>query len=186
MTLSALGIFSAAGATPLLDSDYELISTAFGTGSSGVIDFTSIPSTYKHLQIRFTAKNTISGRQITLTMNGITSISYVGLHSISGNGTAFVSGAQSNQQSVIHSDANADSSSAAAVASAGIIEILDYASSSKNTTVRTFYGNLSDVTLVYLREGVLNNTATINQVTINATGGNFTTISRFSLYGIKG
>jgi hypothetical protein len=183
MTLSALGIFSAAGAGRL--SDYEHIATAFGTGLSGVIDFTSISSDYKHLQIRFTAKNSISGRQIAVVLNNITSTSYPNVRSISGNGTSFVAGSTISLQNIPLSQSLADIDSATAVASAGIIEILDYASSSKNTTVRTFFGNASAITHVALVEGFLNNTATINRVTLS-TSGNFTTISRFSLYGIRG
>ena len=37
--------------TPEVASSFESIATATGTGSSGVITFSSIPSTYKHLQI---------------------------------------------------------------------------------------------------------------------------------------
>jgi hypothetical protein len=168
-----------------IPSDYELISTAFGTGSSAVIDFTSIPSDYKHLQIRFTVKSAASGNTLTLTMNGITSSSYPTRHSINGNGTSFVASGSGVAAGVLLSQAVADNNSATAIASGGVIDILDYTSNSKNTTVRSFYGNVSAVTVVYLSQGYLNNAATIDRVTVSA-GGNFTAISRVSLYGIRG
>ena len=42
--------------TPVTPSSFESIATVSGTGSSGTITFSSIPATYKHLQIRYIGK----------------------------------------------------------------------------------------------------------------------------------
>ena len=163
---------------------YELISTAFGTGSSGVIDFTSIPSDYRHLQIRFTAKNSSTATQINLTMNGITTASYA-RHTLQGSGGVESSTNAINQTSIPLTGSMA-SSAGVGVASGGVIDILDYTSSSKNTTIRALYGQIINSNLVYLASGALFNTAAINRITLTASANNFDAISRFSLYGIRG
>jgi hypothetical protein len=182
MTLSALGIFSAAGVSS--GSTFELISTAFGTGSLGVIDFTSIPSTYKHLQIRFTAKNTSTATQINLTMNGITSSSYA-RHSLSGIGSAEASTTSTSLSSIQIPDSMVTTTTTG-LASAGVIDILDYTSGTKNTTIRALYGQLINKDAIYITSGALFDTAVINRITFTAATDSFSSISRFSLYGIRG
>jgi hypothetical protein len=181
MTLSALGIFSAAGAGGL--GAYELISTAFGTGSSGVITFSSIPSDYKHLQIRYTAKNSSTANRMNLTMNGITSASYAG-HNLLGNGTSATSTAFTSQTAA----PMVESMSAAGTnfASAGVIDILDYNSTTKNKTIKAIYGMVAVTNRLYLMSGALFNTAAVTSITLTTSANNFDSVSRFSLYGIKG
>jgi len=67
------GFFGAAAA-----GAFESIASASGTGSSGTITFSSIPSTYQHLQIRGTADSSGAGTQqdLFITLNGVTSASY--------------------------------------------------------------------------------------------------------------
>jgi hypothetical protein len=182
-----LGILSAAGADvgPVFASDYELISTAFGTGSSGVITFSSIPATYKHLQIRYTAKNSSSATQMNITMNGITTNSYI-RHSLFGNGSSVTSNASSTSQPAIQLVESMAVSTTANQVAAGVIDILDYLSTSKNTTIRALYGSTGDANRMYLSSGALFDTAAITSVTLTASANNYTTSSRFSLYGIKG
>jgi hypothetical protein len=181
-----LGILSAAGAGVVpFESDYELISTAFGTGSSGVITFSSIPQTYKHLQLRYTAKNSSSATQINLTMNGITSGVYM-RHSMFGNGSSVQTGASSTSQSsiqLIESMANSTTSNSV---NAGIIDFLDYASSTKNTTIKSLCGMADNLNRVYLLSGLYNQTTAVSSITLTASANNFSSLSRFSLYGIEG
>jgi hypothetical protein len=188
MTLSALGIFSAAGATPPeppFTSDYELISTAFGTGLSGVITFSSIPTTYRHLQIRYTAKNQSTATQINLTMNGITTAVYF-RHSLFGNGSSAGSNGNSSAQTSIQLlDSMANSTTPNAV-NAGVIDILDYRSTTKNTTIRALYGMADNLNRVYLSGGFYNQTTAVTSLTLTASASSFASLSRFSLYGVKG
>jgi hypothetical protein len=181
-----LGILSAAGAGGVpFESDYELISTAFGTGSSGVIDFTSIPATYKHLQIRYTAKNSSSATQMNITMNGVTSGVYM-RHSLLGNGSAVSSTASSTSQTAIQLVESMASSTTASAVAAGVIDILDYSSTSKNTTIRALYGMADNINRIYLSSGLYNETTAVSSLTLTASANNFAALSRFSLYGIKG
>jgi hypothetical protein len=183
--LIPFGVLSAAGAgEPALVSDFELIATAFGTGSSGVITFSSIPQTYKHLQIRYTAKNSSSATQMNITMNAITSGVY-SRHSLLGNGSSVTSTAATSQTAIPLVESMASSTTASAVA-AGVIDLLDYSSTSKNTTLRAFYGMADNINRVYLSSGLYNQTTAVSSLTLTASANNFAALSRFSLYGIKG
>jgi len=182
--LIPFGILSAAGVSGVTGT-YELISTAFGTGSSGVIDFTAIPQEYNHLQIRYTAKNSSSATQINITMNGITSGVYI-RHSSLGNGSAASSTASSTSQTAIQLVESMASSTTANAVNAGVIDILDYKDTNKNTTIRAFYGMADNVNRVYISSGLYNQTTAVSSLTLTASANNFASLSRFSLYGIRG
>jgi hypothetical protein len=162
---------------------YEQIATSFGTGSSGVITFSSIPSTYKHLQIRYTAMNTSTTRGIFLRMNSDTGSNY-SYHNLYGEGSSVTSGAGTSSSSVILLDAVAASQTNQT--SAGIIDILDYTSTTNNKTVRALYGQRTTNSYIYLASGNWRNTSAISNITLTAPANNFDVISRFSLYGIVG
>jgi hypothetical protein len=180
-----LGILSAAGAGVGVAGDYELIATAFGTGSSGVISFSSIPQEYKHLQLRYTAKNSSTATQMNITLNGITSGVYI-RHSLFGNGSTVASNASSTSQTAIQLVESMANSTTANAVNAGVIDLLDYSSASKNTTLRALYGMADNLNRVYLSSGLYNQTTAVSSLTLTASANNFAALSRFSLYGIKG
>lgn len=165
------------------ETDYELIATAFGTGSSGTITFSSIPQDFKHLQIRYTAKNSTNQSAIFLQMNGIGS-GYA-IHYLRCTGTTASSNFGTSLGYIEMLGAMATSTTASEVAG-GIIDVLDYVSTTKNTTTRAIYGNTTSPQNIYLTSGLLNNTAAINALSFIASGGAFSTLTRFSLYGIRG
>jgi hypothetical protein len=180
--LIPLGLLASSGGG--VASSYELISTAFGTGSSGVINFTSIPSDYKHLQIRYTAKNSSTATQINMTMNSITSGVYI-RHSLLGNGSAASSTSSSTSQTAIQLVESMANNTTANAVNAGVIDILDYSSTTKNKTVRALYGMADNLTRVYLSSGLYSQTTAVSSITLTASANNFASLSRFSLYGIK-
>jgi hypothetical protein len=79
----------------------------------------------------------------------------------------------------------------ASVFGAGVVDILDAFSTTKNKTVRAFSGNytaannLGDRQIVHLASGVYLSTTAINSLTLYA-ANNLVAGSRFSLYGIRG
>ena len=166
-------------------SDYELIATAFGTGSSGTITFSSIPADYKHLQLRFVGKSDNDGAAgILLRFNGISTNVYA-VHSLFGNTTNPGNLASANQSSIAFTDALSRPSVANAVGS-GIIDILDYASTTKFKNVRGLHGVTAPASRVALTNGLWRSTAAITSLTITNPDISFTSISRFSIYGIRG
>ena len=172
-------------------NSYESIMTANGTGSSGTISFTSIPATYKHLQIRMFAKGTATGGGVNtggkLNFNSDTTSTNYYRHSLSGNGTAASAAASNSDNEIINS---IGSSSSANVYGINIIDILDYADTNKYKTVRNLLGQDNNGSgVVQLTSGLWKNTAAVTRIDLIADPTyltNWTTASSFALYGIKG
>lgn len=166
-------------------SSFESIASATGTGSSGTITFSSIPSTYQHLQIRYMAFVTSEGVDGQLRFNGDTASNYT-RHRLGGNGTVtFASGNATVGGIDIGNDATG--MSAGTFPTVSIIDIHDYKSTTKYKTVRNFNGidkNGSGSVILY--SGLWQSTSAITSLTMTLGSGAFTTASTFALYGIKG
>jgi len=175
--------------TPVVPTAYESIATANGTGSSGTITFSSIPSTYTHLQIRYMARSADANTSFKLTFNGSTT-GYADhtLYGTSG-GTVGPSG-NASATSFSFLQAIAPSTSSANIMGGAIIDIHNYASTTRNKTLRVITGydtNSADPGgVVILQSGLWVNTSAITSISLFKTSGNLTNNSTFALYGIKG
>ena len=179
--------------TPVTPSSFESIATATGTGSSVTITFSSIPSTYKTLEIRYTGKSTTNANdyyQLRLQFNESTS-GYAH-HGLSGDGTNVTATGVTNLSYLQTSFGNIPGSGAnlTNIPGSGIIKIIDYASTTKNKTLSMLAGfDLNRVGglpgYIHLYSGLWANTSAINSLTIALPTGSFTTNSTFALYGIN-
>lgn len=166
---------------------FESIATATGTGSSGTITFSSIPSTYQHLQIRFLAMSGSGSGGLNMTINGATS-GYA-FHYISGYGGG-VSASGSTSQSDIDFDQNIANSTSWPIV--GVIDIHDYASTSKNKTVRAMVGQndnastTSGFQAINLVSALYPATSAVTSLSFITNAASFSSNTRFALYGIKG
>jgi len=161
---------------------YELISTAYGNGSSTSISFSSIVGTYKHLQLRILAQGSQNGN-LSVRYNSDTGSNY-SLHRLEGNGTTIAS-AGGGPYTLIEINDGMSDDTVAGEFGATIIDILDYASTTKYKTQRAFSGSTTDAKRVGLYSGLWMNMAAITSITLIGDYA-FSTPSRFSLYGIKG
>ena len=164
-------------------NSYESISTVtVGAGGSSTITFSSIPSTYKHLQLRSINLTGTSLNTINMTFNG--SSSSYSQHVLYGDGSsAAAASVTSTTNAVI--GLNGTSTAPSAI----IVDILDYTSTDKNKTVRSLSGfDANGSGYVQLRSSLWYATpAAINSISITIAGGfNFSQYSSFALYGIKG
>lgn len=172
--------------TPVTPTAFESIATASGTGSSNTITFSSIPGTYQHLQIRIFASSDYgsASRSLFVRLNGDTGSNYV-RHKLNGDGSAATASAQTSQTSAgnLTVAGGADSN----ILSPAIIDIHDYASTTKNKTLRMFSGfdNNSSSGRINLDSGLWLNTSAVTSLSIFLADGNWTTTSTFALYGIK-
>ena len=167
--------------------DFESIATASGDGTNFEITFSSIPSTFAHLQIRCLAKSTTGTPAINLRINGDTGSNYT-RHRFIGNGTSFSATADVSQTQ-IPVLGNAGLPSASNTYGVAIYDILDYTNTNKYTTVRVLAGQDSNGSGgVDFTSGLWLNTAVISSLTFRTanSGEPFTTATRFALYGIKG
>jgi hypothetical protein len=185
LSASAYG-FTSSVAIP---NSYESIATASGTGSSNTISFNSIPSTYKHLQLRGIVKSTVAGSSfgsVLLTFNSDSSSSYT-RHIIYGNGTtAYAYGLGATAAWAIGGN-DFPSAGYTSIVGGQIVDILDYADTNKNKTVRALTGcdvngagEILSSSTVYLK------TNAITSIQLVASSGNYSTLTQYALYGIKG
>ena len=183
MTLSALGIFSAAGAGGAPTSDYELLETQIlGSEQSSVVfsNLNTYASTYKHLQIRMVSRLSFTATTTDQLMrfNGVTSSSYAG-HRLVGNGSSVFANARSGSSSMFIGLVDG------AQFTTAVIDVLDF-TGTKNKTVRSFTGVNGGVSELMLTSGLFDSTAAITSLTLFPPVYNYVVGSRFSLYGIKG
>lgn len=180
------------GNAPYIPSDYESIQTVtVGSGGASSVTFSSIPSTYQHLQIRGIGRTNIGGASVldnvVLQFNGVTTTTY-DVHFLNGNGTSAGSGNSTTRDNAIFLRATGDVATSGSFGVA-VCDILDYANTSKNKTIRSLsgYDNNGNGEL-FLWSGLWRNTAAISSITIfqNGNTANLVQYSSFALYGIKG
>jgi hypothetical protein len=187
MTLSALGIFSAAGAGGADLGSYELIETAVvsGTSTTSVIfnNLGNYASTYKHLQVRYAARQSSFQAGMFSRFNGDATSSYKS-HYLLGTGSSVISSALGpdtrGQVGLLYtSDASANQFGP------GVIDLLDPYSTTKNKTVRGM--SASQAGLIIMSVLWINTSSLTSwELSPDSSGGYFVAGSRFSLYGIKG
>jgi uncharacterized sodium:solute symporter family permease YidK len=171
-----------AGNPVILPGSYESIQTiTVGAGGQTTITFSSIPSTYKHLQIRGMARGTDSSlRALFLSINS--TVNVVRSHYLYGNGGTASAGSQTANQ-IGWSIGSGQLASAFSVA---VIDILDYANTNKNKVTRCLAANdLNGSGDIALFSELFDTTAAINAVNLTLEVGNFVQHSSFALYGIK-
>jgi hypothetical protein len=171
---------------------FDSIATATPAGNNS-ITFSSITSAYTHLQIRYIARSSLAAlgfAGMTINFNGDNGSNYA-YHRLYGTGSVAQSDSGATQTTGYIGGAAAASNLANEFAT-GIVDILDYRSTSKNKTVRSLWGGDDntngangtihlDSTLWYATP------AAITSVTFTlGSGQTFATNSQFALYGIKG
>jgi hypothetical protein len=162
-------------------SSFESISTVtVGSGGTSTIEFTSIPSTYAHLQIRgFVADNATNGN-LQLKYNSTT---LTRSHQIMGEGSGTPATDTDTVAAVIY---NQRTNTGQFVV---ILDILNYANTTTNKTFRVLSGgDKNGAGRIRFGSGFLDSTSAISSLSMafNSGGGTFPQYSHFALYGIKG
>lgn len=177
-----LGIIASQQPGHISTSSYESIATytVASSGSINTVTFSSIPQTYKHLQIRAINSNATEGN-IFMQYNGDTAANY-DRHFIYSDGATVAAGSDLSTQS------GGFTSTTAGQFGAQVIDILDYTNTNKYKTSRMLTGfdnNGSGYIVFY--SGLWRNTAAVNQITfVTNSGHTFRQYSTWALYGIKG
>ena len=166
-------------------ADFESIATVtVGSGGANTIEFTSIPGTYQHLQLRIISKSTSNEDNGDMIFNGVTTNTYA-WHSLYGTGAAAGADASASRANVVA--LRLAGSSFASVFTGNVIDILDYASTTNNKTVRIFNGQDNNGSgLVQINSGLWHaSPAAITSIKFTARSFNFAQHSTAALYGIK-
>ena len=176
-------------------NSYEAIATLSGNGSSDTITFTSIPSTYKHLQIRgvnvVNYGNTDYGNG-GLRFNGDTGGNYTN-HSIRG----YWDGSTGNKQGINYTlgtitygmifncflNQNQDS------VFPTVIDILNYKDTNNRKVARAYGGSTYSTqgarAIIQGASMFWDSTSAITSISLFASNGNWNAKTKFTLYGIK-
>jgi hypothetical protein len=196
MTPLLTGVFASqiSGRLTVPDSGAMFPIAMANVGSAGVsfVEFTSIPQTYKHLEIRSIAKNTESasyGEPTLASFNGDTTTGNYRYHFLYGNGSALSAGTIQTSGWIGNVVGSSCGATPTNVFGIGVATILDYTSSTKNKVVRNLSGQDMNGTSGELNftSGLWLNQNPITSIRLTCLGGfNFTQHSQFALFGIKG
>ena len=179
---SALGYRSlVAGAA----TSFESIATVgVGSGGAANVEFTSIPGTYTHLQLRAYALPN-GNNNFGVTFNNDTAANY-STHQLQGDGASASALGASSTNSMFLLGLYTDSSSYAGVT---IIDILDYANTNKYKTIRALSGQDGNATgtatdwRVTFGSGNWRSTNAVTSIKISSPS--WRQYSHFALYGIR-
>jgi hypothetical protein len=185
MTLfHGFGIFAGAGVFPVFSGDFESIATiTVGSGGAASIEFTAIPSTYQHLQIRMISRGN-NQENLNPRFNGDTGSNYA-TRRLRGDSTNAGANASASQTSMFY--VGVASPTTASTFMASIIDIFDYGSTTKTKTVRSLGGfDTNSTGEIRLSSGLWNNTSAITSIKLELqSSGQFQQHSTAALYGVK-
>jgi hypothetical protein len=174
---------------PVIVGNYDALSTVtVPSGGLSSVTFAGIPQTgYSHLQLRILARSNrsaVNNDYMELTFNSDTAANY-SFHQLFGDGST-VSVDTSAQNNIIVSRIST-TSSGVSIFGGVIIDVLDYANTSKYKTTRSLGGvDLNGSGRIYLNSGNWRNTAAITDISITPSSSNiFVEYSQIALYGVK-
>lgn len=169
-------------------TSYDSIATITLGSDQSSVTFNSIPSTYKHLQIRGITQNNeyyTASQSYKLQFNSDTNTNY-SYHGFYGNsaGTGIM---QTASYSAIGFYDSPRIGNGANYYGPFILDILDYADTNKYKTTRTLCGfDVNGSGYIGLYSGNWRSTSVITSITLSQFGYSYSANSTFALYGIKG
>ena len=168
----------------------SIATTTVGAGGSSSITFSSIPSTYQHLQLRLIGRSAYAGASeaIRMQLNGQTATSYYTNHLLYGDGTSALTDNDVNSVAGFNIHRLPAATSTASVFGGIVLDILDYTNTNKNKTLRALGGwDANGSGRINFNSGLFTSTTAISSITLTlSTGSNYAEYSSFALYGIKG
>ena len=176
-----------------VNPSYDSIQTITLSSNQSSVEFTSIPSTYKHLQIRAIAKDATSGAadydSLRMTVNSDTgtnySTHYIQTQATSSVGSSYAANASNYYAGGICRNGSGQGNSYTGM----VIDILDYQNTSKYKTFRSISGTEYNGTYCFLlfTSGSWRSTSAITSIKfVVDTAASIYQYSSFALYGIKG
>jgi hypothetical protein len=174
-------------ATASMDALATVVVPAGGVSS---ITFAGLPTSgqYAHLQLRLIARGgsgSSNSSYMNLNFNNDSSSSYAA-HQLFGDGSSAAANAFTTQ-STIYTNRIAGGSTTSTTFGAVVLDILDYASTTKFKTIKTLGGYDDNGSgRISFSSGLYQSTNALNQITLTPEAGNFPQYSQFTLYGVRG
>jgi hypothetical protein len=187
-----LGTIASSISGNLYSAAYDSIATAtVGAGGVASVTFSSIPQTYKHLQIRTLVRSTGGGGSYNaiVNFNGDTTVGNYPLHYLFSSGSGVPTSGYSASDAGIAIARATGGASLANVFGVGIADIVDYTNTNKKKVVKVLLGqddNGTSTKIQLFNSGLWTNTSAITSMTISVGGGSLAQHTSIALYGIKG
>ena len=175
---------------------YDAIASTTLSATAASITFSGIPSTYTHLQLRWTAttnRSTYGYDGLEFQFNGDTNINNYTQHGMNGNGaSAAATGGGTGNIPAIYVDFSLGTT-VSNYPGTGIADILDYANTNKYKTVRALGGADLNGTIasvpgrINFASGLWLSTSAVNSITFFSSNSTpvFAINTQFALYGIR-
>jgi hypothetical protein len=174
------------------NGSYDALATVTLSTTTPSITFSGIPQGYKSIQIRAITRSDMNSggawSPISLRFNSDSGANY-SIHSLGGTGSSAFAEGYASQTSTTGGFA-APSTNVASSFGTSIIDIIDYASTSKVKTVRLLTGVENNGSgIIVEQSGGWYSTAAINTITFgmygSTNGSNYLANTQFALYGVK-
>ena len=182
-----LGIIASQNYSRTPTTSYESIATVTVGTAQTSITFSSIPSTYKHLQIRGIGKSDSSAATyVSIQFNGDNAANY-SIHELTGDGSTMGSAGFANFVGVVADPIIGTATSN--VFTGFVMDIADYQNTNKYKTTKYLGGHDTNGSNSYtfMTSGSWRNTAAVNSITmVFSDSRKWNTYSQVALYGIKG
>ena len=193
-----LGVVASAKSGNLAQPAWESIASYNG-GATSAITFSSIPSTFKSLRLvtRLRDQRTSAPYSSSaLTFNGGPTGSAYGYDWIFGDersGSPFEDSSSATSSFPLATAGASGYISTGSVYAYSIIDIFDYANTSKTTNIKGFTGYIDPSNgyvipsqVAFMMGGVWNSTSVVNSIVLTPANPNYAGSVRASLYGLKG
>jgi hypothetical protein len=188
MSPSNLGVVASQISGHLVTSAYSSIATAtVGSGGQSNITFSSIPSTYTHLQLRILAKGdyTAYSGNFNITFNGDSTATY-SYHSVMAEPTTTYTYGYASQNYIDPSGGGMPASYYSPYFGSYVMDIFDYTNTNKYKTLRSLGGyENNSAGRVSFGSGNWRSTSAITSINLYTPVGPFSQYSSFALYGVK-
>lgn len=170
----------------------QIASAVVDVSGTASVTFSSIPATFTHLQMRWIASpNTANSQDLLMRFNGDTAANYT-THMMYGQGSTAVTYNETSQTSLRVATA-AGSTNLSGAFCAGVMDIADYVSTSKNKTFRALIGfdtNAGSANIAYggiqFQSGFWFKTPeAVNSISLTVSSGLVKEFSSFALYGVR-
>lgn len=160
-------------------NSFESIQTVNVTSGVSSIAFTSIPATYKNLQIRYSL-TAAAPADTGLRFNSDSGANYSNSLFRGTGSAAQIYPYSAINQAYVQYNIGYNTSVA-------VIDILDYTNTNKNTSIRSLAGfdNITTGEIDFWGGGWYN-TAAVTRIDLHCLSSTFSANSKFALYGIKG
>jgi len=167
----------------------EAIATTYLEADAASVTFSGIPSTYEHLQVRYSCRSSRSAQVLDwmyCRLNGDSASNYAA-KIMSGKGSAASAQAVTSRSYAFPTLVAATLVDATEYSST-VLDVLDYANTNKNTTLSGLHVmNLTATTQNYVRffSGLWISTAAVSSISFELAMGNLVRGSEFTLYGLN-